>query len=118
MTVYALPTVQISLFGRDLLAPGLCGEFALGDGIVDRSDGAAQFGQRLFDIDLLPFELVQLFIELLARMQGLAHAMVLGIVQIEDLADLSEGKADPASAQDKDDAGAIARGVDARLAAP
>ena len=95
------------------------GELALGDGVVDRGDAAAQLDQRILDVDLLALELVQLLLELLARVQRLRHAaVVVRVVEIEDLADLGEAEADAAAAQDQDDAGAIAAGVDASLAAP
>ena len=78
----------------------------------------AQLLERLVDVDLLPLQRVDALGEFLARVHELRHRRRHGRVEIEDLADLGEREADAAAAQDQDDAGAVARRIDARLAAP
>src|SRR5215472_1247275 len=85
--------------------------------LVDGADRTAEFAEGLFDVDLLPLECRNTFLELLSRVQDLRPAAVMHVVEVEDLADLGERKADAASAQDENDAGAVARRVDPRLSA-
>src|SRR4029077_13515964 len=70
---------------------------------VDVGDAAAQLLERLVDVDLLALQRVDALGELFAAVHGLRDAAVMDAVEIEDLADLGERKADAPSAQDEDD---------------
>jgi len=83
---------------------------------VDVGDALAQLLERLVDIDLLALQRVDALGEFLAGVDKLRIGIVVTI-ETEDLADLGEREADASSAQDQDDARAIALRVDARLAA-
>src|ERR1700749_1000413 len=88
-----------------------------GELAVDLDDAAAKLLERLRDVDLLLLQRRDALGELLARVNELVHAAVVNAIEIEDAADFREREPAPASAQDENDAGAVALRIDARLSA-
>src|SRR5579871_688931 len=117
------PLRMISCSGGVLPRRG-CGQLRAGavrlrEALIDRRDRAPKFLERLFDVDFLALQRGHALFELLARMEGLRlSTVVMQIIEIENLANFSQRKADAAPAQDQDNPRPIARRINPRLAAP